>query len=304
MKGRAITAAETAINNPLLEDTSLRGAKALIVNVTGGPELGFFEVDEAVQRIRNEVDEDANLIFGSAIDDTLDGTIRVSVVATGIDANAYSQPAPHYQAPATPSSLGSSDLRMPSDAPVAAAPAAPIMADEETMPEAPSEDDAPVLASDETAAESVVELDDIAVETEVEMAPLAEPTMAAQTDIADTQLDLETAVAETSVTETAEPTLALDDTAMTDDAPVARIEDESVTATPSAENTFIPAAPLSVEPDPVLAAAAPVPQSRPSLIHKISGLWAPRKAEESGSTGSRAKAIPEEPKINLDLRAR
>ncbi len=71
----------------MLEDTTLLGAKALIVNVTGGPELGFYEVDEAVQRIRREVDEDANLIFGSAIDDSLDGTIRVSVVATGIEAS-------------------------------------------------------------------------------------------------------------------------------------------------------------------------------------------------------------------------
>ena len=299
-EGRAITAAETAINNPLLEDTSLRGAKALIVNVTGGPELGFFEVDEAVQRIRNEVDEDANLIFGSAIDDTLDGTIRVSVVATGIDANAYSQPAPHYQAPATPSSLGSSDLRMPSDAPVAAAPAAPIMAEEETMPAAPSEDDAPVLASDDMTTDSIVELDDIAGETEVDVAPHSEPAIEDQTDIADTQLDLETAVAETTVTETAEPTLALDDADITDEAPIARIEDESVTATPLAEDTFIPAAPLSVEPDPVLAAAAPVPQSRPSLIHKISGLWAPRKADESEAPAQEPKAMPEEPKI-LDL---
>ena len=90
-ENRAIMAAETAINNPLLEDTSLLGAKALIINVTGGTELTFYEVDE-LYRIRREVDEDANLIFGSAIDDTLDGTIRVSVVATGIDANAMQAP--------------------------------------------------------------------------------------------------------------------------------------------------------------------------------------------------------------------
>ena len=85
-----------AINNPLLEDSSLSGAKALIVNVTGGPELGFFEVDEAVQHIRAQVEEDANLIFGSSIDEGLDGTIRVSVVATGIDAQSISKPTPTH----------------------------------------------------------------------------------------------------------------------------------------------------------------------------------------------------------------
>jgi cell division protein FtsZ len=82
---RAIRAAEGAINNPLLEDTSMGGAKGLLINITGGEDLTLFEVDQAVTRIRDEVDEDANVIFGSAIDETLNGTIRVSVVATGID---------------------------------------------------------------------------------------------------------------------------------------------------------------------------------------------------------------------------
>ena len=82
---RAVRAAEAAINNPLLEDTSMSGAKGLLINITGGEDLTLFEVDQAVTRIRDEVDEEANVIFGSAIDETLNGTIRVSVVATGID---------------------------------------------------------------------------------------------------------------------------------------------------------------------------------------------------------------------------
>jgi cell division protein FtsZ len=82
---RAIRAAEAAINNPLLEDTSMSGAKGLLINITGGEDLTLFEVDQAVTRIRDEVDEEANVIFGSAIDETLNGRIRVSVVATGID---------------------------------------------------------------------------------------------------------------------------------------------------------------------------------------------------------------------------
>lgn len=84
-ENRAIRAAEEAISNPLLEDTSMAGAKGLLINITGGEDLTLFEVDQAANRIREEVAEDANIIFGSAIDETLTGKIRVSVVATGID---------------------------------------------------------------------------------------------------------------------------------------------------------------------------------------------------------------------------
>jgi cell division protein FtsZ len=88
---RAIRAAEAAISNPLLEDTSMAGARGLLINITGGDDLTLFEVDQAANRIREEVDEEANIIFGSAIDETLSGRIRVSVVATGIDSPAMSE---------------------------------------------------------------------------------------------------------------------------------------------------------------------------------------------------------------------
>lgn len=84
---RAIEAAEKAISNPLLDDVSMKGAKGVIVNITGGYDMTLFEVDEACNRIRDEVDPDANIIFGSTFDEKLEGTIRVSVVATGIEAN-------------------------------------------------------------------------------------------------------------------------------------------------------------------------------------------------------------------------
>ncbi len=84
-ENRAIRAAEAAISNPLLEDTSMSGARGLLINITGGEDLTLFEVDQAANRIREEVDEEANIIFGSAIDEGLSGRIRVSVVATGID---------------------------------------------------------------------------------------------------------------------------------------------------------------------------------------------------------------------------
>ena len=84
-EGRAIRAAEAAISNPLLEDTSMAGARGLLINITGGEDMTLFEVDQAANRIREEVAEDANIIFGSAVDDSLAGKVRVSVVATGID---------------------------------------------------------------------------------------------------------------------------------------------------------------------------------------------------------------------------
>ncbi len=83
---RAIQAAEKAIANPLLDEISLRGAHGVLINITGGHDLTLFEMDEAANRIREEVDEDANIIVGSTLDTGLEGVMRVSVVATGIDA--------------------------------------------------------------------------------------------------------------------------------------------------------------------------------------------------------------------------
>ena len=88
---RAVEAAESAINNPLLDDVSLKGAKGVLINITGGRDLTLYEVDEAASLIRAQVDEDANIIVGSALDNDLDGIVRVSVVATGVDAVAHSE---------------------------------------------------------------------------------------------------------------------------------------------------------------------------------------------------------------------
>ncbi len=84
-ENRAIRAAEAAISNPLLEDTNMSGARGLLINITGGDDMTLYEVDQAANRIREEVAEDANIIFGSAVDESLNGRVRVSVVATGID---------------------------------------------------------------------------------------------------------------------------------------------------------------------------------------------------------------------------
>jgi cell division protein FtsZ len=90
---RALTAAEAAIANPLIDDASMKGAKGLLISITGGHDLTLYEVDEAATRIREEVDQDANIIVGATFDESLEGIIRVSVVATGIDhAGAQRQP--------------------------------------------------------------------------------------------------------------------------------------------------------------------------------------------------------------------
>ncbi|TMJ99057.1 MAG: cell division protein FtsZ [Alphaproteobacteria bacterium] len=82
---RALSAAEAAISNPLIDDASMKGAKGLLISITGGKDLTLYEVDEAATRIREEVDQDANIIVGATFDEGLEGVIRVSVVATGID---------------------------------------------------------------------------------------------------------------------------------------------------------------------------------------------------------------------------
>ena len=88
---RALTAAEAAIANPLIDDSSMKGARGLLISITGGKDLTLFEVDEAATRIREEVDQDANIIVGATFDESLDGVIRVSVVATGIEQAAVAR---------------------------------------------------------------------------------------------------------------------------------------------------------------------------------------------------------------------
>ena len=88
---RAIDAAEAAISNPLLDDVSMKGAKALLINITGGDDITLYEVDEAANRIRAEVDPEANIIFGSTLNPNMQGRMRVSVVATGIEGAQIAQ---------------------------------------------------------------------------------------------------------------------------------------------------------------------------------------------------------------------
>jgi cell division protein FtsZ len=99
---RAVQAAEKAIANPLLDEISLKGAKGVLINITAGPDLTLFELDEAANRIRAEVDPEANIMVGSTLDPEMAGLMRVSVVATGIDAVAKSDAMPMPRRAAEP----------------------------------------------------------------------------------------------------------------------------------------------------------------------------------------------------------
>jgi cell division protein FtsZ len=129
---RAIEAAEAAISNPLLDDVSMRGARGLLISICGGPDLTLYEVDEAATRIREEVDPEANIILGATFDDSLEGTMRVSVVATGLSQEALASAgsnAPAEEAPAVQKGpvfgfTGRQQIPVPAKRPVQPAPMA------------------------------------------------------------------------------------------------------------------------------------------------------------------------------------
>ena len=152
---RAVQAAEAAIANPLLDETSMKGARGLLISITGGTDLPRSEVDEAASRIRQEVDEEANIILGATFDSALDGVVRVSVVATGIDQAAISQiepvsparpetPArPRAAAPMRPAPAPSEPVAIVADVEIqpVAAPAAPFPEPIEARAEAEDEEE-------------------------------------------------------------------------------------------------------------------------------------------------------------------
>ena len=136
---RALDAAEAAISNPLLDDVSMKGARGVLINITGGMDMTLFEVDEAANRIREEVDPEANIIFGSTFDEKLEGKMRISVVATGIDAevsrmaNAATNMVLPNERPRPPLHVVGAQPQMQA-APAAAPMTAPIVAAAEPQP--------------------------------------------------------------------------------------------------------------------------------------------------------------------------
>ena len=164
---RAIQAAEKAIANPLLDEISLKGAKGVLINITGGHDLTLFELDEAANRIREEVDADANIIVGSTLDTGMEGTMRVSVVATGIDASEVV-----------------TDIPVPRRS--LAEPLKPVLAEEAaaTEPVPQADDPATEVAAQQAAGEPTLfeDLDAERAAAEEQMEDIFEPSVARRPD--------------------------------------------------------------------------------------------------------------------------
>ncbi len=161
---RAIEAAEAAIANPLLDDVSMKGARGVLINITGGPDMTLFEVDEAANRIREEVDPNAHIIFGSTYDQVLEGVMRVSIVSTGIEAEGSAMlPRP-----------GMISLVHDADRPVTAQkPAMPPMAEPMPAMRPPMAADGPAVALPEPFTAPVAESEPQVSVQEPLLAPLA-----------------------------------------------------------------------------------------------------------------------------------
>ena len=169
---RAIEAAEKAISNPLLDGVSMKGAKGVIISITGGEDMRLMEVDEAASHIKELVDPDANIIWGSAFNNDLDGKIRVSVVATGIEAEEATKPTSGTASAGTASSkVFTFPTRSASATPTTAATAAPVAASEPT-PVGDAGDGDELLLDSEDILTTPVGTPPIAPPRDEEVAPL------------------------------------------------------------------------------------------------------------------------------------
>ena len=293
-ESRATQAAEAAINNPLLDDTTMKGAHAVLINITGGMDMTLFEVDEAANRIRKEVDADATIIFGSAFDDKLEGVMRVSVVATGIDAATQALGKPSTaSAPAAVANLRPSTI-VPN--PLAGfVPTQPAIA-ETTMADNSAPADAALSPDVATKADAVDSPDTADAEADVTTADSGTDNTAERRNLSDNadQLDIDDAIAKSAIAKSAiadapdETSSQQADSSVTTDtdhtAPLAAQTDndtKSDTATPETAEVaaaprvgFIPAQTTALPDADAVPVAMETPAKRPaSLINKISGLW-------------------------------
>ena len=279
---RAIEAAEAAINNPLLDDTSMKGAKAVLINITGGMDMTLFEVDEAANRIRSEVDPDATIIFGSAFDEKLEGVMRVSVVATGIEAMEQTSPMPFINEP----SIMQPPIAQP-----------PMQTPAYSVP--PTQPVAPVMAEETPAAQSVTESQPMQAET-AEAAEM--PVMKLDQPEAEEQLDIETAVksAQESDHMPGDTEPQTDRVAEAEKAETAIAEPRGhEQATVIRRPLFIPDVPRDVGLNEELVETAPVPEEAPrtSLINRISGLWS-GKTDSASAASADSGSAKEEPQLD------
>ncbi len=285
---RATQAAEAAINNPLLDDTNMKGANAVLINITGGLDMTLFEVDEAANRIRKEVDPDATIIFGSAFDDKLDGIMRVSVVATGISGAAPNVSRPLSSRPA--------NIMRPEINTILPNP--PANSTTEPLKNEPE----PTVISSEAAPEAFT---DFANQISNEIAGEAIANKLCETTGSEEQMHINDLVnAQQDVTDDNHYVKNMDDNSMlgssleiggSSEIPLMPADALTSKGEPDVEAHFIPAAPASFPDEEMVADAAKTTTQRPtSLINKISGLWSSKPSTTDFSDETKVSSVKDE----------
>ena len=307
---RAIAAAEAAISNPLLDDITMKGARGVLINITGGPDMTLFEVDEAANRIREEVDSEANIVFGSTFDDAMEGLLRVSVVATGIEAESVASPRP---LPSGLSTLTPKPARIEAPAAEEAAPAVRPAAQVETPPAVETAAEADIESVDESSEPEALLLEEVAEapKAPIAEAAVAEPEVAAEPEAAAVAEPAPkrkvTAKARVTMAKPAaeEPKLATPaPAAAAPEAPAPAKEESRLEPQPARRKPFIPKKAVMPEdngeenePGAFEAAAmengtseAPKARRRPSLFERMTGAGksetAPRTAPKTREPAS------------------
>ena len=290
---RAIDAAEAAINNPLLDDTTMKGAHAVLINVTGGMDMTLFEVDEAANRIRKEVDPDAVIIFGSAFDEKLEGIMRVSVVATGIDTQtgvmarpvqalrkATATVPPRTSTIITPQTISAGTPEPVGDT-------EPDEADENRQIDITEAVAAANEPSGEASRETDIEGTSAITATSSEETPkdtVSETEPDAMTQASDT-MDGEMDTSETPGTAISQSETTSDDKAdiMTKPLVADKADDLLLPKAPVKQTAFIPPAAAKLPEEESVPVTGETTTSRPSLINKISGLWSQKPDSSTAS---------------------
>ena len=294
---RALSAAEAAISNPLIEETTMKGAKGLLISITGGKDLALYEVDEAATRIREEVDSDANIIVGATFDESLDGIVRVSVVATGIDVALSARQPVH--------------TRQPAVAPVAVAPVAPLHAPT-PAPQAVAaasrlaELTQSLRANTQRMADRVERTDQAhrAVAQALSVAPVAPaPEAAVEPPVAETPVEAPVAIEDVTIRPIApKPSLFLEPAETVAEAAPAPVEPERPFIPPQAERPAVRAPRMPrIEELPIPAQnqirarqaetpAEQAPKQRVSLLQRLASVGLGRRDEEEAPAARPAPA--------------
>ncbi|EBA12810.1 cell division protein FtsZ [Roseobacter sp. CCS2] len=281
-ENRAIQAAEKAIANPLLDEISLEGAKGVLINITGGYDLTLFELDEAANKIREKVDGDANIIVGSTLDTGMEGKMRVSVVATGIDAIAKES-----EAPVPRRSM--------------AAPLAPIAEVAEPQPEAPAAVAAVAAPEPQPVAQERTLFENLDAPAEPAAAAAYQPAPAPEAAPAPQQVASDD-LPPPAYTPRPEPALTAADTFV---APRA-----GTPGTPSPEalarlQAAVSRVPNAEAPQQPAAAAAPTEADKPrfginSLINRMTGAQAEGAPQQPARAQPQVTALHQEPEQSDD----